>query len=203
MTTPIRNYPKGNRLEVALRRITKGKEVKGLGYWAAVDYFKAIRRKLRRKMSRKNNPDGTVDPGLRLTLAESTALDERLAKFPGIPTNYGFTTYTPREWQAMGRYPHMSPIDFWTEYCDLWPEAAKEYFDSKGLPLPNKKPMDGPETDPLAAAQAASIASNLEAESETDDDIPEPPEPEEWEPRDMKTTVITRDNIDHFNNPFA
>lgn len=82
-----------------------------------------------------------------------------------------------------------------------WPFMSPEEYDRKW------NSIQGPETDPLAAAQAASIASNLEVDSGTDDDIPEPPEseeePEKWEPRDMKTTVITRDNINHFNNPFA
>jgi hypothetical protein len=79
-----------------------------------------------------------------------------------------------------------------------------------------------PEIDPLPAEQAESIA-NLGAEQGTEEvhftgenledlvvDIPEDARPipdpfseEEWQPRDMKTTIITRENIDHFNNPFA
>ena len=44
MTKAIRSYPKNERLEVALRRIQEKKG--GLGFFAAVDYFKAVDKKL-------------------------------------------------------------------------------------------------------------------------------------------------------------
>jgi hypothetical protein len=44
MSKAIRSYPKNERLEVALRRIQEKKG--GLGFFAAVDYFKAVDKKL-------------------------------------------------------------------------------------------------------------------------------------------------------------
>ena len=44
MTKSLRSYPKNERLEVALRRIKEKKG--GLGFFAAVDYFKAVDKKL-------------------------------------------------------------------------------------------------------------------------------------------------------------
>ncbi len=44
MTKAIRSYPKNERLEVALHRIQEKKG--GLGFFAAVDYFKAVDKKL-------------------------------------------------------------------------------------------------------------------------------------------------------------
>jgi hypothetical protein len=109
------------------------------------------------------------------------------------------------------------------DFAFLSPEAYARKWDN---------PVADPVPDPLPAEQAESIA-NLGAGQGTDEAIMyeiempdgskeqhvigEAESPEEtgfspdlsddpanqWQPRDMKTTVITRDNIDHFNNPFA
>jgi hypothetical protein len=44
MTKAIRSYPKNERLEIAMRRIREKKG--GLGFFAAVDYFKAVDKKV-------------------------------------------------------------------------------------------------------------------------------------------------------------
>jgi len=99
------------------------------------------------------------------------------------------------------------------DWAFMSPEAYARKWDN---------PVVDPEPDPLPGEQAESIA-NLGAGQGTDEihftgenledlvvnvpedarPIPDPFSEEEWQPRDMKTTVITRDNIDHFNNPFA
>lgn len=151
-------------------------------------------------MSKKYG-DNQVPVGLRLSLAESQALADRLEKAPPIATNNSIrdVLLSGKEAEQARDWPFMSP----EEYAKKWLNAADpEKLDLSEVLNTRDVPDDklAEERRKLAADQAASIASNLEVESGTDDDIPEPPE---WEPRDMKTTVITRDNIDHFNNPFA
>jgi hypothetical protein len=52
MTKSISSFPKNQRLEVALHRIQEKKG--GLGFFAAVDYFKAVDKKVLEESRAKN-----------------------------------------------------------------------------------------------------------------------------------------------------
>jgi hypothetical protein len=51
MSKSIRSFPEHERFSVAHRRINSGE--RGLGYWAAVDYFEAVKRQ---EEKAKKNP---------------------------------------------------------------------------------------------------------------------------------------------------
>jgi len=87
-----------------------------------------------------------------------------------------------------------------------WPFMSPEEYDRKW------NAIQGPETDPLAAEQAASIASNLEVESGTDENEPVAEIPEITQedldaetriPKDEKWTENFTPPTEEFDNPFV
>jgi len=138
------------------------------------------------------------------TAEESKEIAERMKTFPSKKSDFQvqFMNLSDREKYAADRYPYLKPVQYWTEFCDIYPDAARKFFQDSNLPLPDKlinlEAEQGTEEVHFTGENLEDLVVNIPEDARP---IPDPFDEKEWEPRPMKTTVITRENID--DNPFA